>query len=104
MFSPFLIGFLLVVLIFGGAAAFLYSGSTGAVSLTRVGLTGTAGGLLGSVTMIFTDAWKVLVASLYGHLGMYGWILIGGIALCVGVWIFNAIQDAGKNKTISFVK
>ena len=102
--SMLIIGFIVIVIIFGAAAAFLYSGTSGVVGLGRVTAVGSAGGVLGSITMVFSDAWQVITASLYGHLGMYGWILIAGIGLCIGVWITNAVNDAGKNKPISFVK
>ncbi len=102
--SALLIGIIVSVLIFGIGGAFLYSSSTGAVSLFRVGAVGSVSGILGSVTMVFTNTWKMLTASLYGHLDFYGWILIGGIAVCLGVWLWNAIQDAGRRQPISFVE
>jgi len=102
--SALLIGIIATILIFGLGSAFLYSSSTGAVSLFRVGTAGTVGGILGSITMVFTNTWKMLTASLYGHLDFYGWILVGGIAICLIVWGWNAFQDAGKNKPINFVK
>jgi len=102
--SALIIGFLIIFLIFGAGAAFLYSSGSGAVSLTRVATVGSTGGILGSITMVFTDTWKFLTAALYGHLGLYGWILVIGVGLCVGVWIYNAITDASNNKPIAFVK
>lgn len=102
--SALLIGIIATVLIFGIGSAFLFSSSTGAVSLFKVGSVGTVGGILGSITVVFTNTWQMLTASLYGHLGFYGWILVGGIALCLVVWGWNAFQDAGKNRPISFIE
>jgi len=42
--SMLIIGFIVIVIIFGAAAAFLYSGTSGVVGLGRVTAVGSAGG------------------------------------------------------------
>lgn len=102
--DPLMIGVLLVILIFGVAGFFLYSAASGVTTLKTASLVGGGAGLLGSITTVFSDAWQFVVSALYGNLGMYGWILIGGIGFCLVVWFWNGFQDLSRNRPLSFVE
>ena len=98
------IGILLIVLIFGIVGASIYSAYSGSVSILRVAGVGGASGLIGSITTVFSDAWQFVVASLYGELGFYGYLFIGGLGACLVIWGWNAYKDARMNRPISFVE
>ncbi len=100
--DPFTIGLLMVILIMGVASFFLFSTTSGVTTITKALGVGAAGGVVGSIVVIFTDAYKFLVAAAYGHLGMYGYIFIFGLALCLIVWIVNGVRDVKLNSPINF--
>ena len=97
------LGIILVVAILGVVGASVYSAYTGSVSILKVAGVGGATGILGSITTVFSNAWQFLIASAYGELGWYGYILIFGLVACLAVWGFNAYDDARRNKPIGFV-
>lgn len=101
--DPLTIGILVSVLIFGVLGFALFSSMSGATSITKALGVGATTGVLGSITAVFTDAWKFIVASAYGHLGFYGYILIFGLIACLAIWFWNGFQDVAKNRPISFV-
>lgn len=104
MFDPLTIGIIVTVLILGVGGFFLYSSMSGATTITKALGVGGATGILGSITAVFSDAWKFIVASMYGHLGLYGYILVFGILACLVVWGWNGFQDISKNRPLSFVE
>jgi len=101
--DPLTIGILVTVLIFGVAGFFLFSTTSGVTSITKALGVGGAAGIVGSITAIFTDAWQFVVAAAYGNLGLYGYILIGGIVACLVVWAYNGYKDVKLNRPIGFV-
>lgn len=98
------LGIILIVAIVGIVGASIYSAYTGSVSILKVAGVGGVSGVLGSITTVFSNAWQFLIASAYGQLGWYGYILILGLVACLCVWGFNAYNDARRNKPISFVE
>ncbi len=101
--DPMTIGIVVVMVIFGIAAFFLYSAASGPTTLLRALGVSSGAGIVGSIVAVFTDAYKFIVASAYGHLGFYGYIFIFGLALCLIVWMWNGYQDLRKNRPLSFV-
>lgn len=101
--SVSLIGIGIIVLIFGVVGAAIYSAYSGSVSILRVVGVGGTTGVLGSITTVFSDAWKFVLACAYGELGIYGYFFMFGLLLCLVIWAWNAYSDAKKNRPISFV-
>lgn len=93
----------LVILIIGIAAFFLYSTVSGPTTLLRGLGVASGAGVVGSIVTVFSDAWKFILASAYGHLGLYGYILIAGLGACLIVWIVNGYNDLRKNRPFGFV-
>lgn len=102
--DPLMIGVILVIIIFGVAGFFLYSAASGVTTLKTASLVGGGAGVVGSITTVFSDAWQFIVSSMYGQLGMYGWLLIGGIGFCLVVWAWNGFQDLSRNRPLFFVE
>ena len=98
------IGLILIFLIVGVVGMGIYSAYSGSTTILRLAGVGTGSGILGTVTTIFSDAWKFLVASFYGELSWYGYILAGGLILCVVIWGYNAYVDMRKDRPIALVK
>lgn len=103
--DPFTLGIIALALIGGIGGIWMYSGLTGATPgiLRTIGIGGTTGGILTTIVGVYTKSWAVLVGSFYGHLGYVGYIFLFILALCLGVWIFNAWDDYKHNRPISFV-
>lgn len=98
-----IMGLMVIFIIMGIAGMFLFSTTSGAVSLRALLGVGGASGFVGSILAVFTDAWSFVLSSLYGGLGLYGWIFIFGLGMCLVVWTVNAIMDMKLNRPISFV-
>ena len=98
------IGLILIFLVVGGGAFMLISGSTSAsFGLGKtLGLSGVSG-FFGAGLSMYTDTWNLIVSSAYGVLGMYGYLFLLGLAVMVGVWIWNGFQDISKNRPIGIV-
>lgn len=101
--SVMLIGVLAVVLILGIASFSLFSSMSGVTTVTRALGVGAAGGVVGSILAVFTNAWEFVVACAYGHLSFYGYLFIIGLGLCLIVWSINGLNDVKKNRPIGFV-
>lgn len=100
----FTMGLVLVFLVVAAAAFMLISGLTGSTfGLSKtLGLSSVAG-FFGSGFSMYTDTWNYIVSCAYGVLGFYGWLFIGGLALLVGVWIYNGWKDLAKNRPIGVI-
>lgn len=99
-----MIGILITILIFGVASFFLFSTASGPVGLTKALGVGTVGGIVGTITAIFSNAYEFFTASAMGKLGLYGYLFVGGVALCLVIWAWNGLQDLKANRPLSFVE
>jgi len=98
------IGFLIVTVLVGGGAFALFSSRTGAAPgiLKTLGIS-SAAGILGGVASIFTDAYAFITACAFGELAFSGYLFVIGLAVMVGIWVWNGIQDYSKDRPITFV-
>lgn len=104
MIDPFTMGILMVMGVIGIAVFFLYSSASGPTTLLKGLGVASAGGIVGSVIAVFTDAYKFVIACAYGHLGWYGYLLIIGIGACLIIWAYNGWKDLKANRPLSFVE
>ena len=99
------LGLMVLALIGGIGGIWLYAGRTGANPgiLKTLGIGGGTGGVVATITGIYTKSWAIITGAFYGHLGIVGYAFIFVLAVCLIVWIWNAYQDYKKNRPIGFI-